>query len=367
MKKLLTVPVVVLLTVLTACGSPTATAGRDVDKVDDHAKEVYDEVNGLTGDARTQKLVELAEEEGELSLYTSNTDMQDIVDAFTDTYDLDVNVYRGNSESVLQRVLQESAAGYRGVDLVETNSGELDVLAKEGLLYDYEGELRDAVRPEGQKDGWTADRFNVFVVAWNKSKVKKGSEPTSVEDFTKPEWKGRVSMEVGDVDWFATMYNYYLEQGRSEAEVDELFKKIAGNAKIVKGHTVQAELLAAGEFDAGVSLYSHSTDSGEQEGQPITWHPASDTPIQPLVIRPNGAGLMGTAEHPAAAMLFLDFLLSDGQKAISDANRVGSIPTDDDPLEGLEVIPVDEELMLNEAEAWSDKYADIVEGGESAE
>lgn len=365
MKKSLIIPAVVLSAALAACGSPTATGGDSASTVDAHAQEVYDQINGMTSQERTDKLVELAEAEGELSLYTSNTDMDDIVDAFSEKYDVDVSTYRGNSETILQRVLQESSAGFQGVDLVETNAGELDIIARDGLFYDYESEFRNAVRAEGQKDGWTADRFNAFIVAWNTEKVKAADEPTSLEDFAKPEWKGRVSMELGDVDWYATVRQHLVDEGKTEVEADELFAKIAANAKIAKGHTVQAELLAAGEFEAGVSMYSHSTQSGQDDGQPITWHPSGDKePIQPIVIRPNGAGLMGNAAHPAAAMLFLDFLLTEGQDLILAANRVPAVPGKADPLAGLETIPVDEEEMLDNGDAWNKKYEELTSHGE---
>ena len=364
-KKALIVPVAVLSALLAACGSPTATgADKGPTKIDSHAKEVFDKYNGLSGQERTDALVAAAEEEGELSVYTSNTDLDVIVDAFSDKYDVDVNVYRGNSESVLQRVLQESKAGFAGVDLIETNSGELNILGEKGLFYPYKSELRDAVRPEGQKEHWTADRFNVFVVASNTDMVKASELPTSIEGFADPKWKGKISMELGDVDWFSAMFNYFVEQGKSEAEVTDMFKAIASNAKVVKGHTVQAELLSAGEFAAGISMYSHSVQEGTEDGRPITWQPKDAEPVQPLVLRPNGAGLVGTAQHPAAALLFMDFLLSDGQQNIADEFRVGSVPTTDDPLAGLETIEVDEDEMLNNAKKWDDLYAEILRGGE---
>ncbi|HEY0889096.1 MAG TPA: extracellular solute-binding protein [Nocardioides sp.] len=369
MKKALIVPAAVLTAVLAACGSPTASGSDDggASKVDSHAKEVFDKYNGMSGQERTDALVAAAEEEGELSIYTSNTDLDAIVDAFSDKYDIDVNVYRGNSESVLQRVLQEAKAGFAGVDLIETNSGELNILGKEGLFYPYEGEFRDAVRAEGQKEHWTADRFNVFVVASNTDLVKASELPTSIEGFADPKWKGRISMELGDVDWFSAMFTHFVEQGKTEAEVTEMFKAIATNAKVVKGHTVQAELLSAGEFGVGISMYSHSVQEGTEDGRPITWRPKGVAPIQPLVLRPNGAGLMGNAKHPAAALLFMDFLLTDGQQNIADEFRVGSVPVANDPLAGLDTIEVDENEMLNNQKKWDDLYAEVVQGGELAE
>ena len=365
-KKALLIPAALVAMALTSCGSPAATGGDDVDKLDSHAQEVFDKYNGMSGQERTDALVAAAQEEGELSVYTSNTDLDVIVDAFNEKYDIDVNVYRGNSESVLQRVLQESKAGFAGVDLVETNSGEMNILGSEGLLYPYEGEIHDTVRPEGQKEFWTADRFNAFIVAVNTDKVAPEDLPTSLEDFTDPKWAGQVSMELGDVDWFSAMWNYYLEQGNSEDEVRAIFDAIAANSKIVKGHTVQAELLSAGEFSAGVSMYSHSTEEGTAEGRPITWQ-LETGPVEPIVIRPNGGGLVGTAQHPAAAMLFMDFLLTDGQQYIADEYRIGSVPGGDDKLAGLETIEVDEDEMLNNVEHWDELYAEVVQGGEVTE
>jgi len=363
--------IVVLL--LAACGSsPTAgggssggSAGSDAaKKAAANAQQVYDRINGMTGEERRKTLVELAEKEGKLSIYTSNTDMDKLVEGFEDAYKVEVSVYRGNSESVLQRMLQEQQANYFGNDFVDTNAGELNIMNREGLLYPYQGELRDKVRKEGQADGWTASRFNLFVVGWNTSKVKAGQEPKSLEELADPKWKGQVSMELSDVDWFAAMYKYYLDKGKSEQEVKDLFTKIAANSKVAKGHTTQGELLSAGQFGVTVSSYSHTIDKAADKGAPVTWHPTSGPPVQPLVIRPNGVGLMKTAANPAAAMLFVDWELTEGQKILADAFRIGAIPTAKDPLAGLQVIPVPEQELLNDAKKWDSLYAEIVQAGQ---
>jgi len=290
--------------------------------------------------------------------------MDDLIDGFSDEYDIDVNVYRGNSESVLQRILQESKAGFAGVDLVETNSGELNVLGDQNMLYPYKSELRDAVRPEGQKEWWTADRFNAFVVAYNTDKVDEAELPETIEGFTDPKWKGKISMELGDVDWFSAMWQYLLDQGKSEDEVRTMFDEIAANSKIVKGHTVQGELLSAGQFGVATSIYSHTVDKAEDEGAPVEWRSSSVQPVQPVVIRPNGAALMHNAKAPAAAMLFMDYLLTDGQGLLKDVFRIGSVPdSSDDPLAGLETTTPPEKELLDQAEKWDGLYEKVTEGG----
>lgn len=358
--------VVALILLIAGCSSPTAgPPGGAAAPGTEQAQKVYDQINGLSGQERTDTLLELAKKDGALSLYTSNTDMDALVKAFESKYGLKVETYRANSETVLQRILQESSANYQGADLVETNAGELNALQSEQLLSDYEGALRDKVRPEGQKEGWTADRFNAFVVGWNTQKVTPGTEPTSLKDLAAPQWRNRVGLELGDVDWFAAMHDYYTSQGMSEDEVMAFFRQLAANSKIAKGHTVMGELLSAGQFDVGASIYSHTVDNAAAKGAPVAWKLAGK-PVQPVVLRPNGAGLLKSAKHPAAAMLFMDFLLTDGQQQIAEANRIGAIPTADDPLAGVETVTVPEQELLDNPQKWSDLYKTITDGGGQA-
>ena len=367
------------LSLLTACGgTPTSSSsgegeggGREDTDIAQAAQETYDRINGLSGQERTDELVACAEEEGQLSVYTSNSDMEDLIDGFEDEYDIDVSNYRAQSETVLQRLLQEDAAGYYGADVFETNALELGVASQEGLLYPYQSELRDQVREEGrQSEDWTATRFNAFVVGWNTDAVKPGEEPTSLEELAEPEWKGRVSMEVSDVDWYTALHDYYVEQGMSEEEFTDLMTRLASNSQIAKGHTTQGELLSAGQFDVAVSSYSHTIDkAANEDGAPVAWVPANGEPVQPIVVRPNGIGLVKTATNPCAAMLFVDYELTGGQDIFREAFRIGSIPVEggQDPLEGLETVPVPEEKLLEESEKWNTAYEEVVRNGQSLE
>ena len=347
---------------LAACGaSPTAGGGEGnaPPKAAQQATAVYEKFNQMTGEERHNALVEAAEKEGELSIYTSNTDMEELASAFEDTYDVSVSVYRASSETMLQRLLQEQRAGFYGADFVDSNAGELYVLNKEGALADYKSELRDKVAKEGQADGWTATRYNLFTIAWNNKRVKSGDVPESLEDLADPKWRGQVSLEVGDFDWFATMYGYYKKQGMSDAEVKDLFNKIAANSKVVSGHTVQAELLSAGQYSVAASLYNHLVDELTAKGSPVTWKPA----IEPVVVRPNGAAVMTTAKHPAAATLFMDFQLDEAQKIYAEQYRVGAIPTGDDPLAGVQTEWVPPDVYSNEKK-WSGLYDEVLRKGQ---
>ncbi|MCI3242446.1 MULTISPECIES: extracellular solute-binding protein [Streptomyces] len=317
--------------VLTGCGaSPTAgTAGSAPEK------NPYAPYESLTGSKRTDKLLADARSEGgTLDLYTSNTDIQDLVDAFQKAYPgIKVHAFRANSETVLQRAIQENDANKPQNDVMDTNDLELRALDSQHLLHAYKGPaeagLKDAAKNLG---GWTAERFNAFVVGWNTNQVKKGEEPTDFADFADPKWKGKLSVEVGDWDWYASMHTYLTEEkGMSGAQADALFKKIASNVKVVKGHTVQGELLSAGQFAVALSVYSHTVDKAAKKGAPVAWRPA----VEPVILRPNGVALMARARHPAAALLWTDWVLGPGQKVIAESLRIPaakSVPGYTDPI-----------------------------------
>ena len=203
----------------------------------------------------------------------------------------------------------------------------------------------------------------MFVLGWNTDLVKPGEQPTSLKDLADPKWKGKISLELGDFDWFATMYQYYRHQGMTDAEVHDLFVAIAANSKTVKGHTAQGELLSAGQFAIAPSIYSHTVDKAADKGAPVVWRPTTGGVVEPAITRPNGAGVMKTAAHPYAAVLFMDYMLSpEGQSIITDDFRVGSVVSGADPLSGLEVITIPEQELLDNGKKWDEMYASIVNG-----
>ena len=265
---------------------------------------------------------------------------------FQDKYGIEVKTYRADSETVLHRILQEGEANFHGADVLETNSPEMNIVSSHDLLYPYRSEYRDTVRPQGVKDTWTADRFNAFVVGWNTDLVKPGEEPKSFEDLASPRWRGKLAMEINEVDWFASLTTYWLAHGKTQEQIDTLFKAIAANSKITKGHTATGELLSAGQYSVFISAYTQNIETPAAKGAPVTWRPANGQPVQPITLRANGIATMKHASNPAAAILFIDFMLTDGQKVLKTVNRIPSVTTEGDPLAGLELIEAPEEDLL---------------------
>jgi iron(III) transport system substrate-binding protein len=352
-------------------GSPTAEepqkagASGGADRQAEGTKRlqaVYDQVQGLDQDARRKKLLELAaKEEGKFSVYGSTNldEAEPIISAFEDLSGLEPEVYRASSSDLLQRILQESQANFKaGADVVYTNGPELQVLDDRKLLLKLDTPFsRDVVQETIVSENWVPIYLNAFTAAWNTKAVSGSKMPKSWEDVLS-KFGGNLAMEVGDWDWFATLVTQYFEKkGMSEEEAVALFRKAASGARMVDGHTLMTELMAAGEFDAASSVYKHRAAQLKGDGAPIEWEPA----VEPIVIRPNGIGIYADTDAPATSLLFVDFMLTDVQKMLVDFDRTPAstkVPGGGVPSK-YEVLVSDLRTLNDEREKWEGLYEEI--------
>jgi iron(III) transport system substrate-binding protein len=352
---------------LAACGdSPSSTSSNE--KSNEGGKKldkVVKQVQGLDGEKRAEKLAELADKEGgSLNLYTSLTPdaLKEVEDAFTDKYDIDLSVYRADSETVLQRLFQESKANFKGADVVETNGPELFSLQKSNVLTSYDAPAKaDLVKEATAYDGFIADRFNEFAISWNTKLVPKGQEPNSWEGLTDPKWDGQLAMELEDVDWYKTLHDYWTQNGKSAQQADKLFEEMARGARFVKGHTVMGDLLGSGEFKVSASNYSYLTEGIIAKGGPVAWKR-----VDPPISRPNGVGVVNSVQHPATAMLFVDWILTDGQEVFQ---KLKLTPARSDLAGdlGKRGIFVNLESLSAEEQDWTDRYEKLTQLGKVVE
>jgi iron(III) transport system substrate-binding protein len=351
---------------LAGCGSSvTSNTGPGNDSQAKSDQKVYDRLGALTGANRRAQMVKEAKKEGQLTLYTSFTDdvATDVVAAFTKQFGIKVNLFRGNSETVLQRVLQETGAGKTGNDVVETNFAEMSTIAQKGLTTPFKGAVLDNVQQTGKFDSWTATRFNIMLPAWNTKLIKPGQEPKSWEDLASPRFKGKLTMELSDDDWYENVTQYWLKHGKSQAQVDALWKQIAGNAKVVKGHTVMGQLLSAGQTSVDGMNYSYLVQQDIDKGAPVAYRGADHVAHTPAFPRPNGVGMMRDAKHPAAAILFYDWILSDGQKVlVKDGLTPSTKVPGDHSLDGITIVPYDVKGLVADEKSWSSKYDALLRG-----
>ena len=318
---------VIALTALTAATVGNSASKKAPPPTPSNFTDVLNQVKGLKPADRTAKLHELAAKEGQLNLYTSlsSTVAKPMVSAWAKAYpDVKLNLYRGSSEDVTARILAEVSAGTSGADVIETNGTNMLIFQhKANVLIPYQKSPFASVIPKKYRfDTFTADRLEEFVVAWNTNLVK--DPPKSFQDLATSRWAGKLSVEPTDADWFAQLYMYFTQQAKKKMttkQADAMFAGILRNAQLVNGHTNQSTLLAAGQYSVVVSGHAQSLEQLRSQKAPVTFGPPFVTPV---IERPQGIGVSNRLAHPAAALLFYDWMLrgNGGGQSILLANGV---------------------------------------------
>jgi iron(III) transport system substrate-binding protein len=344
-------------------GSPTAGQSGTAKGT----SAVIDEINALPASEQRAKAIDLAKKEsGELTLYTSLTSsIADAIGAeFTKRYGIKLKLYQGNSETVLQKVLQEVSAGHDGADIVDSNFAEMGALQDQHLLAEYRGPSLEAFPKKSQFGSWYAERYNILLPTWNTNLTKPGDEPKSWEDLADLRFKGKVALEIGDADWFANVTKYWLDHGKSQTEVDTLWNQIASNAKAGKGHTTVMELLSAGQFGVMSCQYTYITDLAMEKGAPLNYRGPDGKSSIPAFARPNGIGMLATTANPASAWLFTDWILdNEGQQAVANAGLTPAMEVPgDDSYAGLSIADYDVKGLsdVKTMKSWDDKYDQLL-------
>jgi iron(III) transport system substrate-binding protein len=197
--------------------------------------------------------------------------------------------------------------------------------------------------------GWVATRLSIFVGAYNTNIVKPAEVPKAYEDLRDPRWKGKLGIEVDDANWFLSVVGFMGEQKGLR-----LFNDIvaANGMSVRKGHTLLANFVGSGEVPLALTAYSYRVEQMKTvEGAPVEL-----LYLPPVVALPTGAGVFRKAPHPYAALLLLDFYLTDAQKILADRQavptdpRVKALPKD--------LIFVDLPKYLDEGEKWTKLFQD---------
>lgn len=354
------VALVMALSLVACGGSPTAQGGAAGGEKDPYAA-VLGQLKGLDGDARTQKLLELARKEDTLNVYTSNTDLADQAKKFTEKYGIEVSVYRAKANQVLQRLLQETKANRSKADLYDSNAEELAIANTERILRPYEGPADDGLVAAAKQKGWVGSRLNVFTVTWNTNVVKE--PPKSFEDLADKRFDGVTMMETRAFEWYMALSQYFAGKGKTQAQVDEMFRKIAANSVGVEGNTTHAQFLSSGEHGVSTSVYNHLVDEQIEDGAPLSRTPV----VEPLVVRPNGVGLLRNAKNPASALLFMEWVLGDAQKLMLAEHRIPArADLQKGALDGVDTVTVDIDRLVAEGDTWEKRYEELIRGTSSA-
>ena len=243
-----------------------------------------------------------AKQDREVVWYTTTSagDNQAIVAGFSKKYPfLKVQVLRSTGEKLRQRVLTEAAAGQFFSDVASVSSMEMGLLKSKNLLQPYDAP-EAATYPAGTKDKekfFTAIYARNFVIGYNTAMIPEKDRPKDWPDLLDPKWKGKFGIDEEEFEWYGTLVDYW---GREKAE--KFIKALAAQQPTLRrGHSLLAQLLAAGEFPIAL-VFPFEIEQLKRRGAPVEWSNKSD----PIVTSINVVALSAKAPHPDAGKLLIN-------------------------------------------------------------
>jgi len=272
-----------------------------------------DELAAYAGPDRHQILLDGAKAEGKIVWYTSLSGVyRELVDAFKRKYpEVAIDVFRGGSNDLTPRIINEAQAGRPVADALESTPGLLMALRDRGLLKPYiSPELaKYPDEAKGKADGarvyWVTDREAYLGFGYNTRMIAPADVPKNFQDLLKPELKGKlaVTTESTTSRVIGTMIKFKGEEfvKRLQAQEIRLFK--ASSAGFL-------DLIAAGEVAGSFVVFRNQVAVMKERRAPVEWVALDVAPANA-----GGSAVVTNAPHPHAALLFTDFVIgADGQK-----------------------------------------------------
>lgn len=281
---------------------------------------LYNEINKLPAQQRQKRLEDGARKEGAFKFYgISNAALLDAYTrGFMKRYPfIKAEFWRGSGNKLVFRTLTEHRAGQLDTDAVLVGTENVMTLKRSGIWVRYQSpESVNFSKDYNDKDGyWHADSLGVSTLAYNSKLVKKEEAPKGYDDLFDPKWKGSLSIDMEPERALMGWLTAWGEQ-KTRAFVERLMKN---GAVVRRGHTLQAQLLCAGEFKVAVEIYPDGILRMKENGCP-----ASIVFPNPTPAHISGAiGVYVNTPHPHAAALFIDFMKSaEGAKILASTGRV---------------------------------------------
>jgi iron(III) transport system substrate-binding protein len=264
-----------------------------------------------------------------------------------------VDLWRGASEQIMQRVLTEARGGITA-DVMETAGPNIEAANRAKLLEAVDTPVTSELIPEAvAKDRpWIVSRLTVFTIAYNRNVVRKADAPKNYADLADPKWRGKLGIESDDENWLMTA----SAATGGEAGL-KLFRDIVAKngVSLRKGHALLANLVASGEVPVALDSYLDEISELKKSGAPV-----ETVFAVPVVAMPTAVAVFKRGAHPNAAVLFTDFLLSEeGQKILA---AHGVVPTNRKVQRlpaGVKLVFMDVGKYLDESAKWTKTFKDV--------
>ena len=257
------------------------------------------------------KLVDAAKKEGgKVVIYGSleNDTMDLIAAALKKKTGLEVDYWREAANKVNDRVANESRAGRPLFDVVLTTDATMQIIQKNGFLAKYDSPSAHAFPKEViDPNLGPSYRKTLIGIVYNTGIIKPADAPKSLEDLTKPQYKGKVvipdaSQHTTTAQWMANLHK--VMGGKEKA--DKFIRDLAATKPLlVPSLTPAGERITTGETPIGIAFVKNVVFYGKK-GVPMDY-----VRLGKFMGDGQSISLAAKPLHPNAGKAFIDFFLGE--------------------------------------------------------
>ena len=314
-----------------------------------------EQIANYKGKDREKVLMEGAKKEGAVNVYsaTNAKDSQPLVGGFQKKYPfVKVSLFAGTGESVSARLLMEQKGKKFTADTFNGNIKDVEKVRREGLLIPFYTPAQESYNKKhiDPRRYWIPIYYTILTFVYNNQEIKE--PPKAWPDLLETKWKGKLAVEDTDEGW---LINFYKVWG--EAKAKDYFTRLGKqDLRITHGHSVQQQMLIAGEVAATATQYLHQAIADKKTGAPVNF-----VIMDPMLAQPNGIGLLKTTSHPHAALLFIDYATSkDGQALMYARGRNVAYPGMEPILNDANLLIDDPDSYMDNLEHWQKLFKDLL-------
>ena len=289
---------------------------------------------------QSSSLIEAAKKEGgKVVVYGSLQDssMEPIGKAFQSKTGLELNYWRGTATKVMERVIAEHRAGKPLYDVVLTNDNPMEIMQKEGIFAKYDSPVAKDHPDSGTNlDMGPIYRFAIVAIVYNKSVIKLGDIPKSLDDLLKPQFRGKLAMpdptqDTTTMRWLSSLHKL-MGKERASNYVPEL---AATKPVFTEALLAAAERASTGEVAMAITNLSNLVTFA-QKGAPMDY-----VRLTTMLGTNHYIVLSKRAPHTNSGKTFIDFFLGEESMRImakngESVNRQGVYP----PIPDIEKVKV---------------------------
>ncbi|WP_448124568.1 extracellular solute-binding protein [Pseudomonas veronii] len=244
----------------------------------------------------------------------------ELAKAFEAKTGIHVNVRKGSSNQLASQVVEEGARSPADVIYTE-ESPPLNKLGEQGLLAKIDAGTLEVLPKDyiGSQGDWMGVTARTRVVAFNPKLIAEKDLPTSVLDFARPEWQGKVGFVPTSGAFQEQAVAIIKLHGREAAE--EWLTGLRAFGKVYSNNMVALKAVENGEIASVlVNNYYWFALKKEKTNLDSQLHYFTNGDAGGLITVSSAAALK-SSKHPQEAQQLLAFMVSEeGQRVITNTS-----------------------------------------------